>query len=483
MEEEVGFITSVRNFLVRSSGLPTIKVHDMVETEAGEKGWVNTLLADEVEVLMLSKNPLLPGQLLRRSPKPLSVPAGEYLLGRTLSPLGEVIDGKKPLPKDNKSLRLLEPDKTAHGIDKRQFITEQFDTGITLIDTLIPLGKGQRELILCDARSGKTDFLVDVVANQKKTKTICIFALIGKSVTEVRNLIDVLQESGALSHTVVIASSSSDPVPLIFLTPYTATTLAEYFQEQGRDVLVIFDDMGIHAKFYREMALLGNKVPARESYPGDIFSRHARFLERAGNFKKEAGGGSITALPVIEINLSDFTTYIPTNLMSITDGHLMFRSSFYNQGQRPAIDIAQSVSRVGKQTQKRLQNKLADTLRQILSRAGQLEILSIFATELSYETQLILRQKELIMELLKQDPFFYLSKELQTVLLALVLTDFLKNKEVEFVKQNKGKIIKILSTDKELSNFTGKVFKMESEEELLGKLKTFVAKLEALCPP
>jgi F-type H+-transporting ATPase subunit alpha len=337
---EVGFVKSSRDFVVYLEGLPSAKINDLVENEEGIRGWINSLLSDKVEVLMLNETPVFPGELFKNTGKKLTLPVGNFLMGRAINPLGVPIDGKGKLPKSETWLEL---DRIAPGINSREFITRQFDTGLTLIDTLIPIGRGQRELVLGDARSGKADFLVDIMFSQRQTKTICIYAAIGKPLAEIGKLITTLASNQILPYSVVVATASADPAPLIFLTPQTAFTIAEYFQRKGWDVLVILDDMGIHAKIYREISLLCNRSPGRDSYPGDIFYQQSHLLERAGNFKKEMGGGSVTALPVIEINLGDFTTYIPTNLMSMTDGHLLFKSTLYNQGQRPAIDISLSV--------------------------------------------------------------------------------------------------------------------------------------------
>lgn len=477
--EEVGFVKSIRNFLIYLDGLPSLKIDDIVQNDQGIRAWVSALLPDRIEALILDEGQVMPGQLFKTTGKKLELPAGEFLLGRSIDPLGVPIDGIGPLG-NTKTDTLSELDKAAPGISAREFINKQFDTGVTLVDTLIPLGRGQRELVIGDARSGKTDFLLDLIVNQKKTGVICIFASIGKPVAEVRGLIDLLKQNQALEHTVIIASSSTDLAPLIFLTPQTALSIAEYFQSLGKDVLVILDDMGTHAKIHREISLLGNKSPGRESYPGDIFYQHSHLLERAGSFKKEFGGGSITALPVIELNLNDFTTFIPTNLMSMTDGHLLFRSAFYNQGQRPAIDIPLSVSRVGQQTQNRLQNLLSTHIKQVLAQAGQLETVSRFSFELPMETQLLLKQQTFLEELVKQPPRVRLSKEVQTCLLALVFTSFIENKEANFIRENQNKIIELLEKDVEISQVTKKIFSLETEKQLLDELEKVVGRMNEL---
>lgn len=479
-QNEVGFVVSSRDFLIHLDGFPTIRVNDMVTSDNGLRGWVNATTTDLVEVLMLDEGVIKPKQQFGRLNNRLGVVAGDFLLGRAINPLGAPIDGKGLLTQ-TKTTPILEIDQEASGIESRQFIKTQFLTGITLIDTLIPLGKGQRELILGDAHSGKTGFLLDVIINQKNTGVVCILALIGKPAVIVRNLIDTLRANKALDYTVVVATSSSEPAPLIFLTPKTAITIAEYFQKKGKDVLLIMDDLGTHAKIYREISLLGNRSPGRESYPGDIFHQHAYLLERAGNFLPQYGGGSITALPVIELNLNDFTTLIPTNLMSMTDGHLLFKAGLRAQGQTPAIDISLSVSRVGRQTQDQTSNLLSTRIRQILSSAADLETISRFSAELPAETQLVLRRKELIMEILRQEPLTAIPKQIQAILLALPFTAFFQDKGRPFIDKYRKIIIEAFSKNPVLLPITQSVTKLKSDEELIGLLEKAGPVLFKLC--
>ncbi|MBI2086004.1 F0F1 ATP synthase subunit alpha [Candidatus Daviesbacteria bacterium] len=479
-QNEVGYVVSSRDFLVYLNGFPTIRVNDMVESDNNLRGWVNSTLEDKIEVLMLDEGEIKPKQQFKKLPNRLGIAVGNSLLGRAVNPLGIPIDGKGLLS-HTKSTDISELDKEAPGIESREFITTQFLTGITLIDTLIPLGQGQRELVLGDAHSGKTGFLIDTVINQKNTGVICVIASIGKPAVTVRNLIDTLKNNGALDYTIVVATSSSEPAPLIFLTPKTAMTIAEYFQKQGKDVLLILDDLGSHAKIYREISLLGNKAPGRESYPGDIFYQHAHLLERAGNFLPQFGGGSITALPVIELNLNDFTTLIPTNVMSMTDGHLMFKASMRSQGQIPAIDISLSVSRVGRQTQNHLTNLLSTKIRQVLSEAADLETVSRFSSELPAETQLILKRRDLIMEILKQESLTAVVKQIQVILLALPFTKFLQDKNKAFVEKYKPIIIENFLKNPGLVPITKSINQLKSDEELIKMLEGAGPVLTKIC--
>ncbi|MDO8429726.1 MAG: F0F1 ATP synthase subunit alpha [Candidatus Daviesbacteria bacterium] len=477
--QEVGFVLSVRDFLVYSDGLPSIKINEIVVSETGARGWVNGLLEDRVQILMIDENNVQPGEMFKRSGKSLDLSVGQHLIGRAINPIGVPLDGKGPLKKI-KADELFEIDQEASGIDKRQFITDQFITGLGVIDTLIPLGLGQRELVLGDIRSGKGRFLLDVVINQKQTGTVCVYCLIGKATTEVRAIMDELTASGALSYTVIVAASANDMAPLNYLAPHSAMTIAQYFQKLGKNVLVILDDLGIHAKVHREISLLSDKSPGRESYPGDIFYQHSHLLERAGRFTAEFGGGSITVLPAIEINLNDFTTLIPTNIMSMTDGHLLFKSALFSQGIYPSVDIDLSVSRVGRQTQNRVQNSLSSKIRNILSQAKSLETLSSFSSELPEETQIILKQKNILEEFLKQDFRTYLPLSLQTAFLGLALTNYLKFKPLDVIIRNKMVFLKGLFEAREFAQITANALKFKSDDELIAKLETVASKFDSL---
>lgn len=477
---EVGYVISSRDFLMYLDGLPTVRVFDLVQNEQGLRGVVTGLNHDQVEAWILDEGTVLPGQLFKKLDDKLAFPASSNMLGRAINPLGVPIDGKGAIPKTRAISTELE--KLAPGIDKRQFIIKQAETGITLIDLLIPLGKGQRELILGDAHSGKTGFLVDVIVNQSQNNTICIIALIGKPISEVRTLIDTLRTNKALDNCVVVAASSMESSPMIFFAPFTAMSLAEFFQAQGQDVLVILDDMGIHAKAYRELSLLGGRAPGRESYPGDIFYIQAHLLERAGMFSPSAGSGSITALPVMEINLNDFTSFIPTNLMAMTDGHLMFRAAYRLQGKRPAIDLGLSVSRVGRQTQARIVNLLSQQVRSVLQEAETLETVSRFANELPTQTQQTLRQSDIIKELIIQDPLTFIPMEAQTAILGLVFTSFLADKDKYFCLKYKKSLFDLFLQNPRMKTFAKSLLSFQSLNQLNSKLEELTPRLGRLFP-
>lgn len=477
---EIGYVVSSREFIVYLDGFPSIRIGDMVQSADGLRGWVNSLGESKIEVLMIDEGKVPLKQSFTKMEDRLGIAAGPFLIGRAINPLGVPIDGKGLLSA-SKKVQVLELEQQAPGVQYRKFITDQFYTGVTLIDTLIPLARGQRELVMGDAHSGKTSFLTNLIISQRGTGTICVYTAIGKPVVEIRNLIDILKANKAMDYTVLVGASSSEIAPLIFLTPKTAFTVAEFFQRQGKNVLLILDDVGTHAKIHREISLLASKSPGRESYPGDTFYQHAHLIERAGNFNNSIGGGSITALPVIELNLNDFTTLIPTNLMSMTDGHLLFKSSLRSQGQTPAIDLPVSVSRVGRQTQSHCLSLVSQKVRQLLSQAADLETVSHFSSELSPETQLVLKQKDMIGEILKQELSVFIPIQIQAILLTLPFTTFCKDKTKAFMAKFKGLLIQSFLKVPELRKIANEVNNLKDERELISRLEGVTAILEKVC--
>lgn len=480
--DEVGLVTASHGYLISLDGLPSVKINDMIQGENGVRGWISNIYPNQVEAMLVDEAEVKPGQLFRKTHTSLTLLASDSMLGRTINPLGIPIDGKGPIAKTAKDT-LVKIDSPAPDITTREVITDQFDTGTILTDTLIPIGKGQRELILGDARSGTSTYLISTIVNQQANNIICIYAAIGKSVTEIRRIIDTLEANQALKYSIIIASSSTDPAPLIFLTPQSAFALAEFFQKKGHDVFVILDDLGNHAKTYREMSLLSNRIPGRESYPGDIFYQHAHLLEKAGKFKKEFGGGSITAMPVIEINLNDFTTLIPTNLMAMTDGHLLFKSNLYNQGQRPAIDISLSVSRVGLKGQSPIQKIVASKIKSVITQANELKMLQSFSAELSPETQLLQKQSLILIELLKQEELTDIPQETQVSLLLLTFTKFFADQPLEFAAQFKQQIIQAFKINPDLNKISQAIYACKTEAEAFQILQKAIPFLQSVCKP
>lgn len=478
MAEEVGFVRNVRGPVAYLDGLPDVAVGELLEAKSGARGFVGSLHDDLAEVFLLSDQVVSPGEMFSRTGGLLSIPVGDFLLGRAINSVGDPVDGGAKF----KGKEFLALDQPAAGIAGRRFITEQFDTGIGVIDTIFPLGRGQRELVIGEQRSGKTQFLLDIIANLSGSGVVCVYALIGKPVVETRDIWIQLTENKLMDHTVLIMSIAADPAPLTFLTPQTAMTVAQYFQRKGKDVLVILDDMGVAARNYREMALVSNRPPGRESYPGDIFYQQARLLERAGCFNASAGGGSITALPVIELVLAEYAAFIPTNLMGMTDGHILFRSALSQQGTRPAVDRFLSVTRVGGQTQQRLQNALAMKLKETLARGAQLELVSRFGSELPEATKAALLERQQVEELLNQKPFVKIPKEVQMVMLSLPFTSFFKGKQLPFVKEIKPKLLEAFNKDAALAEFAKKVFSFTDLAALFAGIETIVPALSKYVP-
>ncbi len=474
---EIGYAVSISNYLIWVNGLPNVRINEIVQTKEKARGIVTAITEDLVGVLMLDDAKVKPKEEFIKTNTSFTVSASNKLLGRVINPMGQPIDGKGPLGKEGQNLTT---EQVPPGIKTRERITRQFETGVMMVDMLVPVAYGQRELVIGDPHSGKTGFLVDSIVNQKKGNVVCVLALIGKPLSDTKNIISVLSTTGALNYTVIVSTSSSERASVIYLTPSVATTIAEFFQKKGLDVLLILDDLGVHAKFYREISLLSGKPPGRESYPGDIFYQHAKLIERAGSFNKTNGGGSITAFPVIETGVDDFSSYMTTNLMGMTDGHLMFTSSRYRQGFRPSIDVSLSVSRVGRQTQSLIQKALADRIKTILADSSRLQAFSRMGSEVSEETQKVLKQGAQIEEVLKQLALNSLSLTSQIILLSLTFSPFLASKDINFVAANKEKIINYLKREVDLKKWDQAVSKMTTLDELIKSVAGIASELEKL---
>ena len=345
---EIGYVQSVLPPIVYVKGLPEVHFGEVVYFESGEMGFVLSLSEFLCEVLVFSPEPVLIGTRLTRSGTALHIPVGEEYLGHSINPLGYSTAQSVYIPKPKKSMPI---EQDAPGIDKRFKIKEPFETGVTVVDMMIPLGKGQRELVIGDRKTGKTEFLMQAMLTQAERGVICIYTGIGRKKNDIKRVEEFIKKTGLKDKFVVVSTSSTDPLGLIYITPYAAMTLAEYFVSIGKDVLLVLDDLSAHAKFYREISLIGKRFPGRNSYPGDMFYAHSRLLERAGNFVTPTGSNSITCLAAAETIESDISGYIQTNLMSITDGHIYFDHELFEQGRRPPVNYFLSVTRVGRQTQ------------------------------------------------------------------------------------------------------------------------------------
>jgi len=348
---EVGYVEKITPPIVYVRGLPNIRNNEVVYFESGEMGLVFSINKETVEILVFSKDGVKMGTRVSRSGVPLQVPVGQSYLGKTVNPLGKSIHGGVVIGNITEHRSI---EEIPAGIERRKKINKSLETGVSVVDLMVPLGLGQRELVLGDRKTGKSEFLMQVLLSQVRSGSVCIYACVGKRKSDVKRLEEFVKRNELDDKTCIVVTSSTDPTALIMLTPYYALTLAEYYRDSGKDVLVILDDLSTHAKYYREISLVGKRFPGRESYPGDIFYAHSRLLERAGNFDVNGKDVSITCLPVAETIESDISGYIQTNLMSITDGHIYFDKDLFEQGRRPSVNYFLSVTRVGRQTQTKL---------------------------------------------------------------------------------------------------------------------------------
>lgn len=425
---EYGIVYQVSHPIVFLEGLPKVKTREVIMFETGQKAEVFSINRGKIEARIFSHEPVKVGTKATRTDQLLSIPVGSELLGHTINPLGELLDSsvKFTPPKQMGDL-----DAKPKGISGRQKITTPLATGISLIDLLIPLGRGQRELIIGDRKTGKTSVLLTAIKKQTSEGVIAIYAAIAKKKSDIKKLQAFFAEEKIADKVVIVATSSGDSPSLIFQTPYAAMAIAEYFRDQGQHTLLILDDLSTHAKFYRELSLLARRFPGRDSYPGDIFYVHSKLLERAGNFKhpvvKEV---SITCLPVIEIVEGDFTGYVSTNVMGITDGHIYLDSNIYYQGLRPAVNIPLSVTRVGRQTLDKLAREVNKNLTAFLSNYDKLQNLAHFGQELTDDVKKNLRLGELVYKFFNQSYHETVPVPVQLVLLSLILQNVIENKDM-----------------------------------------------------
>ena len=396
---ESGKVILVGDGIARVYGLRNCMANELLEFEGGSFGVAQNLEEETVSVAILSdKNNIKEGTEVKRTGKVVSVPVGEALLGRVVNALGEAIDGKGPV--EYKTTRPIESE--APGIIERESVNVPLQTGIKAIDSMIPIGRGQRELIIGDRQTGKTEIAIDTIINQKNSDVICIYVAIGQKSTSVVKLAGELMQNGAMDYTIIVSASASESAPLQYIAPYSGCAMAEYFREQGKDVLIIYDDLSKHAVAYRALSLLIRRPPGREAYPGDVFYLHSRLLERAACVSKEYGGGSITALPIIETQAGDVSAYIPTNVISITDGQIFLETELFHSGIMPAINPGISVSRVGGSAQLKAMKKVSGELKLIYSQYRELKAFAQFGSDLDSDTKARLALGERIVEVLKQ---------------------------------------------------------------------------------
>ena len=451
-KEEVGRVVSVGDGVVQIEGLPNVVFSEMVEITRwpGEKdtpvlpALVLNLEEYTVGAVILGDDTLVQeGDLVRRTGKVLSVPVGEALLGRVVSPLGVPLDGKGSL--DQKHLSFLPIERPAPGVIDRSAVNTSLATGIKVIDAAIPIGRGQRELIIGDRQIGKTAMVQDTILNQlhepKEKRPVCIYVAIGQKASKVAQLVKDLESRGAMEYTIVVVAVGSDPVPLWLVAPYAGCSMGEYFRDKGKDALIIYDDLSKHAWAWRQIALLLRRPPGREAYPGDVFYLHSRLLERAAKLSEEKGGGSLTALPIVETQLGDVSAYIPTNIISITDGQIYLESDLFSKGQRPAVNIGLSVSRVGSAAQSKAMKKVASQLKLDLAQYQELAAFAQFAQDLDATTKKRIDRGARLMELLKQPQFDVLPMEQQVCVLFAGNAGYLDSIPLEKVREFESKLL------------------------------------------
>ena len=472
-QSETGTIVLVGDGIAKASGLTRCMANELVEFETGEYGMALNLEEEFVSIVILGDDQgLHEGSAVRRTGRVVSVPVGEKLIGRVVNAVGQPVDGKG----ETGCTEMRPIESPAPGIIERLGVNVPLQTGIKAIDSMIPIGRGQRELIIGDRQTGKTTLAIDTIINQKGTGVICIYVAIGQKNSTVAQLVEQLSQAGAMDYTIVVSATASELAPMQYIAPYTGCTMGEYFMHQGKDVLLIYDDLSKHAVAYRALSLLIRRPPGREAYPGDVFYLHSRLLERAARMAPEYGGGSLTALPIIETQAGDVSAYIPTNVISITDGQIFLESELFHSGIMPAVNPGISVSRVGGNAQIKAMKKVAGSLKLIYSQYRELQSFAQFGSDLDADTKARLAQGERVVEVLKQGKNRPVDVEKQVCIIYAVTHDYLKDVPVERVSEYEERLYARLDAEKpeilrEIRE-TGK-FEKETEDKLADLLQRF----------
>ena len=445
-QNETGTILMVGDGIARASGLVNCMSGELLEFEDGSFGMAQNLEENSVSIVIFGSDENIgEGQTVKRTGKVVSVPVGDAMVGRVVNALGQPIDGAGPI--DTKEFRPIE--SKAPGICERRSVYQPLQTGIKAIDSMIPIGRGQRELIIGDRQTGKTTIATDTIINQKGKDVICIYVAIGQKRSTVATLVENLTRNGAMDYTIVVAATASESSPLQYIAPYSGCAMGEYFMNKGKDVLIIYDDLSKHAVAYRALSLLIRRPPGREAYPGDVFYLHSRLLERASKLSNELGGGSLTALPIIETQAGDVSAYIPTNVISITDGQIFLETELFHSGIRPAVNPGISVSRVGGNAQIKAMKKVAGTLKLIYSQYRELQSFAQFGSDLDADTKARLAKGERIVEILKQPQNSPLPVEKQVAIIYAVVNDLLADVPVERIHEFETGLNNELDIDRE----------------------------------
>ena len=474
-QNETGTILMVGDGIARASGLVNCMAGELLEFEDGNFGMAQNLEENSVSIVIFGSDENIgEGQTVKRTGKVVSVPVGEAMIGRVVNALGQPIDGAGPI--DTKEFRPVET--KAPGICERRSVYQPLQTGIKAIDSMIPIGRGQRELIIGDRQTGKTTIATDTIINQKGKDVLCIYVAIGQKRSTVASLVENLTRNGAMDYTIVVAATASESSPMQYIAPYAGCAMGEYFMNQGKDVLIIYDDLSKHAVAYRALSLLIRRPPGREAYPGDVFYLHSRLLERAAKLDDEHGGGSLTALPIIETQAGDVSAYIPTNVISITDGQIFLETELFHSGIMPAVNPGISVSRVGGDAQIKAMKKVAGTLKLIYSQYRELQSFAQFGSDLDADTKARLDQGARIVEVLKQSQNAPVPVEKQVAILYAVTKGILEKVKVEDVNAYEAGLYTYLDADAaglevmQLISTTGKL-EPETEEKLRHVLEAY----------
>ncbi|MSO30085.1 MAG: F0F1 ATP synthase subunit alpha [Acidobacteria bacterium] len=463
---EVGTVVSIGDGIARVHGVERAMAGEMLDFSNGVFGIALNLEEDSVGTVLLGDyKKIKEGDVVKRTGRIISVPVGDELLGRVVNALGQPLDGKGPIA----TKQFLPIERLAPGVVDRQPVREPLQTGLKAIDGMVPIGRGQRELIIGDRQTGKTAVAVDAIINQRGNGVVCIYNAIGQKQSTVAQVVRTLEENDAMSYTIVVAATASDPAPMLYISPYSACTIGEFFRDSGRHALLVYDDLSKHAQAYREISLLLRRPPGREAYPGDVFYLHSRLLERAAKLRKELGGGSLTALPIIETQAGDLSAYIPTNVISITDGQIFLESDLFHQGVRPAINVGNSVSRVGGSAQIKAMRQVAGTLRLDLAQYRELAAFAQFGSDLDKGTQAQLNRGRRLVEILKQPQYQPLAVEKQVVIVYAATNGHLDPVAVEDLSRFEVELYRFLET-RHPTVLTGIAEKKILDDEIKGAL-------------
>ena len=472
---EVGTVVSIGDGIARLHGVERAMAGEMLEFPHGVFGIALNLEESSVGTVLLGDyTRIREGDIVKRTGRIISVPVGEEMLGRVVNALGHPVDGKGPIAADHH----LPIERLAPGVVDRLPVREPLQTGLKAIDAMIPIGRGQRELIIGDRQTGKTAVAVDTIINQKDTDVICVYNAIGQKQSTIAQVVKTLEEAGAMTYTIVVAAAASDPAPQLFISPYAACSIGEYFRDSGRHALCVYDDLSKHAQAYREISLLLRRPPGREAYPGDVFYLHSRLLERAAKLRDEKGGGSLTALPIIETQAGDLSAYIPTNVISITDGQIFLETDLFHQGVRPAINVGNSVSRVGGSAQVKAMRQVAGTLRLDLAQYRELAAFAQFGSELDKATQAQLKRGQRLVELLKQPQYQPLPVERQIVIVFAGTNGYLDDVPVSDVQAYEHELNTFMET-RHAAIFAAISEKKQFDDQLRGDLEAALKEFSA----